>query len=77
MRQPRGFQFATGQGLPKFVVDFARDAGPLLLADVLKINGQRAELLVGLAQFALPRARRSCRSWASRNGAVTRPGQGA
>ena len=53
MRQPRDVEFATGQRLAQFVMDFARNARPLLLAHVLKINGQRTQLFVRFAQLDL------------------------
>ncbi len=51
--QAREIQFQAGQGLPQFIVDFAGDAGPLLLTHPLQIGGQRAQLVVGVAQFSL------------------------
>lgn len=36
--EQRQIEFATGQCLAEFVVDFTGNAGPLLLADVLQVN---------------------------------------
>src|SRR5258708_4277338 len=52
-REPREVQFQAGERLAEFVMHLAGDAGALLLAHILQIDGEGAQLLVGFAQAFL------------------------
>src|SRR5581483_2937146 len=52
-REPGELEAEAGQRLAEVVVELARDAGPLCLADRLDARRERAQLLAGRAELFL------------------------